>query len=532
MAACREIIPSIEVSPNEKGGGIPEEVPGEIEANNTIQERLNAIETKYSLEFRQYLQSFKEDRLEAILNDDTALEEEYGSFEWLNIFYENGIIFTADEDIFPANWYQPDIDAKAESLAGKEIERSREIVLSALAKYPIKVLKENLAKLYVLKSLNFYGVDYGGTYMGDQVYMANNGMDMGYTDQFMEQEFHHEFSSVLLINYYHLFKEPEWYQLNPVDFIYFDEQTGGASAIKTEKVSVEFNPDMHEEGFLYEYAQSTLENDFNSFAENLFVNDGDFFEIVEGYEKLSLKLDLIIDFYNSIDPDFTLEYFKEISFLEPGLIETEKQEEAPTIDPEEETPSYNKLEREYFFETAFGSEFGESHSEIHKWTDNIRIKVIGTPTSVDLESLDQVLSELNSLIDSISLDIVTHNSNIDMHFTTIDNFSSIEPDYVPGNMGFFWGWWDNNGAIYKGKILIAIDGISQQERSHLIREELTQSLGLMNDSYWYENSIFYQEWTDTIDYAPIDRAIISLLYDSRLKPGMTKEQVIDVLGKA
>ena len=96
-------------------------------------------------------------------------------------------------------------------------------------------------------------------------------------------------------------------------------------------------------------------------------------------------------------------------------------------------------------------------------------------------------------------------------------------------MGFFWGWWDNTGAIYKGKVLIAADGISQQERSHLIREELTQSLGIMNDSYRYKDSIFYQEWTDTIDYAPIDRTIISLLYDSRLKPGMGKDQVRNAL---
>jgi len=80
------------------------------------------------------------------------------------------------------------------------------------------------------------------------------------------------------------------------------------------------------------------------------------------------------------------------------------------------------------------------------------------------------------------------------------------------------------------KILIAIDEISQQERSHLIREELTQSLGIMNDSYSFEDSIFYQGWTDTINYLPIDRTIISLLYDPRLKSGMTQEQVRSILG--
>ena len=136
---------------------------------------------------------------------------------------------------------------------------------------------------------------------------------MDYTDKVIEKEFHHEFSSVLLENYYYLFKEPEWRQANPADFYYFDEQTGGVGAIEKGMASQYFDPEMHEMGFLYQYGQSTLENDLNSFAESIFTNDGNIFELVEDYEKLSLKLDLIIEFYNSINPEFTLEYFEEVS---------------------------------------------------------------------------------------------------------------------------------------------------------------------------------------------------------------------------
>ena len=335
MAACKETLPTKEATPTDEvlEEKAKEEIIEEVEeleeapekeeveeleeeVKKTIPEKLNEIEIKYSLEFRQYLESLEEDYLETILYDDKALKEEYDLFEWKNIFYEDGIVFTADEDIFPSYWYEPDINAKAESLAEEEIERSKKIVLSALDKYPAKVLKENLEKLYVLKSMNFFGVDFGATYVEDRVYMANSGIDMGYSDIIIEKEFHHEFSSILFINYYYLFKESDWRQINPADFVYFDEETGGAGAIKEEKASEEFDPKMHEVGFLYEYAQSTLENDFNSFAENIFVNDGSFFELVEGYEKLSLKLDLIVDFYSSINPEFTLEYFKKISLLE------------------------------------------------------------------------------------------------------------------------------------------------------------------------------------------------------------------------
>jgi len=40
------------------------------------------------------------------------------------------------------------------------------------------------------------------------------------------------------------------------------------------------------------------------------MGDESFFDTVESYEKLEMKLDLIVEFYNSIEPTFTIEYFK------------------------------------------------------------------------------------------------------------------------------------------------------------------------------------------------------------------------------
>jgi len=196
----------------------------------------------------------------------------------------------------------------------------------------------------------------------------------------------------------------------------------------------------------------------------------------------------------------------------------------------QKTHTNSESEIEYFFEIAFGTEYGASQALLHKWTNNIRIKVNGTPTSADLDTLNQVVTELNSLVNSISLHIVDQNPNIDIHFTTMDQFASIIPSYVQGNMGYFSVWWNEIGAIYYASVLISSEGLSQQERSHLIREELTQSLGIMKDSNRYKDSIFFQGWTNTINYTSIDRAIISLLYDSLIKPNMTKDQVRKVLG--
>jgi hypothetical protein len=284
-----------------------ETIEAEVEAP-TFQEKLDGIQQLYSIEFRQYLETLDKDYLETLLDDDNAVKQEYDLFDWRNTFYENNIIFTADGNIFPSSWYGSGIDAKAESLSAGEIERSKSIMMTALEKYPIQLLKNILKNVYVLKSMNFYGVNYGGTNSPDSVYVANDGVSIGYTDIVIEKTFHHEFSSVLKYNCG--FDETAWRQVNPAGFVYFDEATGGAGAIKAGKASQVFDPQEHEMGFLYEYAESTLENDLNSFAENIFMGEESFFDIVESYDKLEMKLHLIVAFYNSLDPMFTIEYFK------------------------------------------------------------------------------------------------------------------------------------------------------------------------------------------------------------------------------
>ena len=66
-------------------------------------------------------------------------------------------------------------------------------------------------------------------------------------------------------------------------------------------------------------------------------------------------------------------------------------------------------------------------------------------------------------------------------------------------------------------------------RRHLLREELTQSLGLMNDSNQYPESIFYAPWTDVTVFADIDRMLISMLYRPDIDVNMNADEVLEVL---
>ena len=191
---------------------------------------------------------------------------------------------------------------------------------------------------------------------------------------------------------------------------------------------------------------------------------------------------------------------------------------------------FKQEEIDYFTEIALGAEFGDETPVIKKWVENIRIKINGEPTEEDLQTINTIVSDLNEIIKGMRINIVNKNANLTITFSPESDFTSIDPNYVPTNYGFFWALWhDDNYVIHDASILISSAGITQKERSHLIREELTQSLGLMNDSDKYDDSIFYQEWTDVTEFSEIDRAVIKLLYLKNIKPGMSKEQVLKIL---
>ena len=192
-------------------------------------------------------------------------------------------------------------------------------------------------------------------------------------------------------------------------------------------------------------------------------------------------------------------------------------------------PAYGQEAIDYLTEVGFGVEYGSSSTVLHKWTEDVNLRIYGSPTPADVAVLTQVVSELNELISGIELTLNDGPADLEVHFAPESQFQSIETHYIPVNYGFFRVWWDHEGAIYQGRILVASEGITQQERSHLIREEVTQSLGLFRDSWDYPDSIFYQGWTATGEYASIDGPTIRLLYQPQLLPGMTKLEVRKLL---
>lgn len=179
----------------------------------------------------------------------------------------------------------------------------------------------------------------------------------------------------------------------------------------------------------------------------------------------------------------------------------------------------------YMLEIAFGSELGSGKEEIKKWTTDARIQLIGNPTSRDERTVHEVVEKINSMIGPVQLSVVEDNPSISLYFVSESEYAEYEPNFVPGSKGFFWVN-SRSCEIYKASILISTSTMTNRARTHLIWRQLANVLGLMQDSPRYKDSIFYDEWNYKSEYAPIDEAIIKLLYSPDIQPCMNRTDVM------
>lgn len=195
--------------------------------------------------------------------------------------------------------------------------------------------------------------------------------------------------------------------------------------------------------------------------------------------------------------------------------------------PSEAQNVFNQTEVSYFEETALGYEYGDSPQVVFRWEKKtVIIHTMGNPDSASLSCLNQAIADFNGISSHIKLiPDAQQDPDIIMYFIPEQSFPQYEPNYKPINMGWFYTYSRQDCSLVNATILISTTGLSPYERCHLIREELTQSMGIARDSDRYPDSIFYQNWTSTITYSEMDSRIISMLYNSGIPRCSDKEAV-------
>lgn len=206
-------------------------------------------------------------------------------------------------------------------------------------------------------------------------------------------------------------------------------------------------------------------------------------------------------------------------------------------DEQIEEAGLNEAEQ-YLLEIGFGTELGGSPRVLRKWDKPIKIYMVDTTLRDLYAELRLIVNEANTLVDPLKLSLTSNKSeaNIIVYCgdaaTFGDQYEPSSKPYLSSNQGLFWLYWNSSNYMNKASVFVDIfrtQGLPCQK--HLLREELTQSLGLMQDSNRYPESIFQQAWTCTTSYSDIDREVIKLLYHPKLLAGMSREEARVVLKK-
>jgi hypothetical protein len=190
---------------------------------------------------------------------------------------------------------------------------------------------------------------------------------------------------------------------------------------------------------------------------------------------------------------------------------------------------------EYFKEIALGMEFGYASEVTSKWNSDMTVFVNGNPINEVLNELERIKNEINGLAtDGFQIEVVNSQdqSNFYVYFGDGDEYARMFPseaNLVNSNLGLFHINWTNQDYIYSGHMYVNTTVTNSIQQKHLLREELTQSLGLAKDSPKYPDSIFQSEWTETNSYADIDKELIKLLYHPSMVSGLNANEVESVM---
>ena len=144
----------------------------------------------------------------------------------------------------------------------------------------------------------------------------------------------------------------------------------------------------------------------------------------------------------------------------------------------------------------------------------------------------EIVDELNSLTPSINISADSRNPNYNVFIGSRSMLSKISSYFFVDNidvsgLATVWNKTDTQEIFYSRALIIndSLGSIRFQEIRNILQEEITQGLGLLNDSYKYSKSIFYELQGSNDFFSTLDKKIISMMYDKSVKAGITQSQL-------
>jgi hypothetical protein len=212
------------------------------------------------------------------------------------------------------------------------------------------------------------------------------------------------------------------------------------------------------------------------------------------------------------------------------------------VDSSNENEKYSQEQIDSFMETAFSpDDYGNKYDRVGKWNINVvRVRIMGSPTQEDINTLKKAINDINANVGDLKLVIDDKNEmepDIEIYFIPHSQFAqySVNPSEADGftlwlvsTSGIYGG--NSAGEIYKAKVFIGTDQLSQKRRSHVIIHELAHSLGLHHNQN--QNSALCPGGPDITEYSALDKTLMRMLYRNDILPNMSRSEVETILNNS
>ena len=174
--------------------------------------------------------------------------------------------------------------------------------------------------------------------------------------------------------------------------------------------------------------------------------------------------------------------------------------------------------KEYYDTIVHYVEGSDSRLTPIKYNKDVLIHVVGDKKPHLMLELEKIINELNELISGIEIKIVDGSGKYNMlvYLGTVKDYSKITKDILERRHVHGYGvvYSDLKYNITYSEAFVNLGIVKDIKRQrHILREEVTQAMGLTNDTDQYFNSIFYQNYSSVTEYSDLDKEVIKLFYN-------------------